>query len=103
MDKAEAERILEHMARACKVREQSREEMLNRLEEIAPDYTQALLEVISQAEEALKYQDLDPRETKRRRDEEVDKWLWYWCCFSCVVSFLCFASGLVLLVIEHLA
>lgn len=64
MDKFEAQRVLAHIAHACKIREQSREEMLNRLEEIAPDYTQALREVISQAEEVLKCQDLDLPETK---------------------------------------
>lgn len=62
MERGEAERILEHMARACKVREQSREKMLDSIAERAPNYAQDLRDVISQAEEALKYQDLDPRE-----------------------------------------
>lgn len=62
MERGEAERILEHMARACKVREQSREEMLDSIAELEAHYAHDLRDVISQAEEALKYQDLDPRE-----------------------------------------
>lgn len=71
MERDEAERILEHMARACKVREQSLEEMLNNFEESAYNYARALREVISQAEEALKYQDLDPRETGGETDGNI--------------------------------
>ena len=59
----EARMVLEHIDKACKVRKQSLEEMLNNFEESAYNYARALREVISQAEEALKGQEQDRQET----------------------------------------